>query len=53
MTIMDELGAPQYANRLTAESAGQATRALADIDLPGWVRDEVDQLVDFLAHRQF
>ncbi len=53
MAIMDELGAPQYANRLTAESAEQAIRALADVDLPGWVRDEVDQLVDFLARREF
>lgn len=53
MAIMDELGAPQYANRLTAESAEQATEALANIDLPPWVRDEVGQLVDFLARREF
>lgn len=53
MTIMDELGAPQYANRLTAESAEQAIHALAGIDLPEWVRDEADQLVDFLARREF
>ena len=53
MAIMDELGAPEYANRLTAESADQATRALAGVNLPGWVRDEVDQLVEFLARREF
>ncbi len=53
MTIMDELGAPQYANRLTAECADLATQALESIELPAWARQEVEQLVDFLAHRQF
>jgi geranylgeranyl diphosphate synthase type I len=53
MTIMDELGASEYANRLTAESADQARQALDGIDLPGWAKDEVEQLVDFLARREF
>ena len=53
MAIMDELGAPQFANQLTAESAALASQALANIDLPGWAREEVEQLVDFLARRQF
>ena len=53
MAIMDELGAPEYAERLTQESARQATLALEDVTLPAWARGEVDQLVDFLANRQF
>ena len=53
MAIMDELGASQYAERLTSESAEQATRALENVKLPDWAREEVDQLVDFLARRQF
>ena len=53
MAIMDELEAPQFANRLTAESAAQASLALADVELPPWARAEVDQLVDFLARREF
>ena len=53
MAIMDELGASQYADRLTTESAEQAIYALANVDLPPWARAEVDQLVDFLARRQF
>lgn len=53
MAIMDELGAPQYADQLTQESASQAALALDHIDLPGWAREEVDQLIDFLANRQF
>ena len=53
LAIMDELRAPQFADQLTAESAAQASRALAKIDLPEWAREEVEQLVDFLARRQF
>ncbi len=53
MRIMDELGAAQYAERLTRENAEQATRALAAAPLPAWARAEVDELVDFLARRQF
>ena len=53
MAIMDELGAAGVADRITSESAQRATEALAGIDLPAWARTEVDQLVDFLARRQF
>lgn len=53
MAIMDELGTAQFANQITSESAHQATLALEGIDLPEWAREEVDQLVDFLANRQF
>ena len=53
MSIMDELGAAQYAQRLTRESAEEALRSLEKVALPAWARDEVDQLVDFLANRQF
>ena len=53
MAIMDELGAPEYAAQLTAQSAEQATQALATVELPSWARIEVEQLVDFLARRQF
>ena len=53
MAIMDELGAPQHADRITKESAEQATQALENVNLPAWAREEVDQLVDFLANRQF
>ena len=53
MAIMDELGAAQVADRITSESAERANQALDGIELPGWAREEVDQLVDFLANRQF
>ena len=53
LEIMAEVGAPQYAERLTRESAEQATQALAAVELPDWARAEVGELVDFLAHREF
>ena len=53
MSIMDELGAAQYAERLARESAEQANRALEDVSLPAWARNEIGELVDFLANRQF
>lgn len=53
MEIMDAVGAPQYAQQLTEQSAAQAVRALDPIALPPWARAEVDELVDFLSHRQF
>ena len=53
MAIMDELGAAQVADQITSESAQRASEALDGIELPDWARREVDQLVDFLAHRQF
>ncbi len=53
MSIMDELGAAQYAERLARESAEQANRALEGVSLPAWARAEVGELVDFLSHRQF
>ncbi len=53
MAIMDELGAPGYAEQLTRQSAQQALDALKDVDLPDWVKGEAEHLVDFLAYRQF
>ena len=53
MAIMEELGAARYAQQLTQDSAQQAIQALEDVSLPAWAREEVDQLVDFLAYRQF
>lgn len=51
--ILEEVGAPEYAESLTQESAELAVKALAQVDLPNWARAEVEELVDFLAHRQY
>jgi geranylgeranyl diphosphate synthase, type I len=53
MAVLEEVGAPQYSEQLTQESARQAIEALEGIALPPWARAEVEELVDFLARRQF
>ena len=53
MTILEEAGAPQCSESLTQESASRAVRALEGVDLPAWARLEVEELVDFLARRQY
>jgi len=51
--ILEEVGAPEYAERLIQKSAESAVEALAQVALPGWARAEVAELVDFLARRQY
>jgi geranylgeranyl diphosphate synthase type I len=51
--ILEEVGAPQYAELLTQESAALAVKALEEVDLPTWARAEVAELVEFLARRQY
>ena len=53
MAVLQEVGAPEYSQRLTDESAQQALQALEEIYLPAWARTEVEELVDFLSRRQF
>ena len=53
LSILEEVGAPEHADRLTQESAEQARQSLAGVSLPGWARAEVEELVDFLARRQY
>jgi geranylgeranyl diphosphate synthase type I len=53
MAILEEVGAPEYAEQLTQESANRAVAALEKVALPSWARTEVEELVDFLARRQF
>ena len=53
LDLLDEVGAPDYSQQLTEESAEEALRALESVSLPSWARTEVDELVDFLARRLF
>ncbi|MFQ6028234.1 MAG: polyprenyl synthetase family protein [Dehalococcoidia bacterium] len=53
LAILEEVGAPEYSEQLTRESAQQAIEALQGVALPLWARTEVEELVDFLARRQF
>ena len=53
MSILDEVGAADYSNSLTEDSARSAVQALEGVELPAWARQEVEELVDFLSLRQF
>ena len=53
LAILDEVGAREQSQRLTEAAAHRALDALSAISLPGWARDEAEELVDFLARREY
>lgn len=53
LVVLDEVGAADYAQELTEESAHQSLRALEVLSLPAWAKAEVEELVDFLARREY
>ena len=53
LAVLDEVGAQSNAQLLTEASANQALDALAHVELPDWARAEADELVDFLARREY
>ncbi len=53
MTILGEVGAPEFSQSLTQESAEHAVQALEQVALPDWARAEIEELVDFLARRLY
>ena len=53
ITILEDVGAPAYSDRLTEESSNMALSAISGIDLPDWATSEIDGLMEFLVKRQF
>ena len=53
LNILDELGSKQQSERITEISAEEALQWLKEVSLPSWARKEAEDLVDFLAHRDF
>jgi len=53
LAALEGVGAAQMSQQLTQDNADQALRELEGVCLPGWARAEAEQLVDFLARRQF
>ena len=53
LAILDEVGARESAQELTETAANRALEALAPITLPHWARAEAEELVDFLARREY
>lgn len=53
LDVLEEVGASESAQQLTQESAARALEALQGVNLPSWAKTEVEELVEFLARRQF
>lgn len=53
LAILDEVGARENSQALTESAANRALEALAPVSLPGWARAEAEELVDFLARREY
>ena len=53
LAVLHEVGADEEAKRITRESAQRAIEALEGIELPNWARADAEELVDFLATREF
>jgi geranylgeranyl diphosphate synthase type I len=53
LALLEAVGAAQMSQQLTQDNADQAIQELEGVSLPGWARVEAEQLVDFLARRQF
>ena len=53
LAVLNEVGAQENAQRLTEVAAAQALEALKPIYLPDWAKTEAEELVDFLARREY
>ena len=53
LAILNEVGARESAQELTEAAANRALEALSPVSLPGWARAEAEELVDFLARREY
>ena len=53
LAILDEVGAREHSQAVTEEAANRALDALTPIPLPDWARNEAEELVDFLARREY
>ncbi|CAI8005332.1 Geranylgeranyl diphosphate synthase [Geodia barretti] len=53
LAILDEVGAREQSQFVTEEAANRALRALTPIPLPEWAKTEAEELVDFLARREY
>ena len=52
MSVLDEAGAREHSQRIIDDNAADALKALDQVSLPSWARDEADGLVDYLARRE-
>jgi geranylgeranyl diphosphate synthase type I len=53
LDVLDEVGAREQSQQVTEASAAAAFQALDSIPLPPWAKTEAEELVDFLARREY
>ena len=53
LAILDEVGAREQSQSITEDAANRALDALAPLPLPDWARTEAEELVGFLARREY
>ena len=53
LAVLDDVGAQEHSQRIIEVSAGDALDALEEIPLPSWAMEEAEDLVGFLAGREY
>ena len=53
IAVLDEVGSQENSQRLTQAAASRALEALKPALLPQWAQTEAEELVDFLARREY
>ena len=53
LNILEDVGSKQQSERIIEKSAEEAIQSLKGLSLPAWARKEAEELVDFLAYRDF
>lgn len=53
LAVLDEVGSQEHAQRVTEAAAAKALEALKPVSLPQWAQTEAEDLVDFLARREY
>jgi geranylgeranyl diphosphate synthase type I len=53
LAVLDEVGSRENSQRLTEAAAAKALEALKPVSLPKWAQTEAEELVDFLARREY
>ena len=53
MAVLDEVGSQENSQRITQAAAARALEALKPVSLPQWAQTEAEELVDFLARREY
>ena len=53
LAVLDEVGSQENSQLVTEAAAARALEALKPVSLPQWAQTEAEELVDFLARREY